>query len=112
MIAITNYDQYPQHSGLYTIYLKDLDTSDLRHKLGQKLLSVSIVNENQLQLTFKLKGFSIDESKCELSRDHKTLTLMIRNHSQDYGSFHENDYSLKARYTIPKGVRVIKCYPL
>ena len=110
----SNYNHHnTQSTGLYKIHIKDLDVSDLKQKFGEQLMSVDIVNDNELQLTFQRRGYSIDTSKSEMSRNKDgELVLMIRNHSQDYGSFDakNHSYSLKARYRLPKGVKTIKCH--
>lgn len=107
-------NNYPTSSGLYSVNLSDLDVSDLEKKLKPSLMSINIVQDNVLKLTFRSIGFSIDESKCERSRTNKEeVTLMVVDHSQSYGSFeHSKGQSLSAFYTVPKGVRILKCNPL
>lgn len=89
---------------------KNIDLSDLRKKLGRKLIRAEIVNDNQLQLMFSERGFSIDPTKCEMSKDgNGEYTLQVLDHSYDIGNYNEKNHLLKTTYTLPQGTKRIKC---
>ena len=104
---VKNYNN--ESAGKYKID-KNIDLSDLKKKLGMKLIRAEIVNENQLQLMFSQRGFSIDPTKCEMSKDgNGEYTLQILDHSYDIGNYDEKNHLLKTTYTLPQGTKMVKC---
>ena len=98
----------PSEVSAYTVNEAELDLSQLKRELKSYLMTVKIVRKNVLQLMFKQKGFSINYAKCIVSDDGTVVTLQIVDHSHTYSDFSKQE-SLSAAYTLPEGVKVVKC---
>lgn len=71
-------DEFDMDLGIEEYHVRDhrkhkhqqsIDLSDLRRKLGRKLIKAEIISGNQLQLMFSQTGFVIDPSQCEMCQD-------------------------------------------
>merc|ERR1712173_349317 len=100
-------DQPRRNSGLFNVNIKDLDVSVLHKHLKPDLVSISIVKNNMLKLTFNRIGYMIDPKKYE--KKNGVITLHIVDTRQNYGDPQPAVESLSSYHTIPKGTHTIKC---